>query len=167
MACTDPDALEAVRLTGHTRFLELLDPEHPDYAPSYFEVVKRIVAGGSPSPARPSLLTQAGNLAAAVGRAIADPRVVPDAVKLARLDACLACEYEKAGRCQLCTCYLAIKTALAAESCPDNPPRLARRELADSGGQPQIHALKIGDTGKAELETSLVSRCRVRGTALG
>lgn len=53
MACTDPQVHEAVRITGHSRLLEQLDPEHADYAPGLMDLVKRIVSGEIPFPSEP------------------------------------------------------------------------------------------------------------------
>src|SRR6185437_2924334 len=54
MACTDPNAIRAAELTGHRRFLELLDPDHPDYDPRYAPVVAAIAGVPESPPPVPS-----------------------------------------------------------------------------------------------------------------
>lgn len=50
-------------------------------------------------------------------------------VSLARREICCACErllpgpFFVARRCELCGCFAAAKTRLAAETCPANPPK--------------------------------------------
>lgn len=74
----------------------------------------------------PPLAEQAGNVLAAVGRAVASGFAHVDEVEHERrLAICNACDRwdAKHGRCTLCGCYTEIKTRLATERCPDNPPR--------------------------------------------
>lgn len=54
MSCTDPYAIEAARRTDHPRYLELLDPGHPDYDPRYGPVVRAIAEAPQSAPAAPS-----------------------------------------------------------------------------------------------------------------
>ena len=87
----------------------------------------RKVAGKPPE--YPSLATQAGNLAGAVGRVVkagvrGEPVKVTDEVHAARLSICQSCEFYDATRkrCTKCGCGGA-SFALATEALPADPPR--------------------------------------------
>jgi hypothetical protein len=76
----------------------------------------------------PSLATQAGNLAGAIGRAAGQflsggPVLVPPEERDKRWAQCMTCENLVNDRCNLCGCFFAKKIRLAQESCPDKPPR--------------------------------------------
>jgi hypothetical protein len=47
----------------------------------------------------------------------------PSHVAELRLDICSACEHNVDGQCTVCDCFIAAKTIIAREQCPDNPPR--------------------------------------------
>lgn len=132
-----------VSRTGHDRYRELTDPDHPDYHPGYVAIVQQEAARlrTEPEPALPGVVRQAVNAATAVGRALAAtasgaPVLASPAVRVARLAVCrngagLASQQITAGhcdqlrpsddRCAACGCYLggvAGKAALATEDCP-------------------------------------------------
>ena len=51
---TDSEALAlVVARTGHRRFLEQLDPAHPDYDPRYWPHVRRMAEEPPPEPSAP------------------------------------------------------------------------------------------------------------------
>lgn len=51
-------------------------------------------------------------------------RVLAPKEEMARREAiCRACPHYANEQCKLCTCFVGIKVMLAAESCPDDPPR--------------------------------------------
>ncbi|GAC1448281.1 MAG: hypothetical protein NVSMB9_31280 [Isosphaeraceae bacterium] len=135
-----PHAVEAARRTGHTRYLELCDPDHPDYAPGYLPLVESIALGvahvpPAPTPELPSVWTQAVNLAGSVITHVAAgmPRA-SDSIYEARLKVCATCpnllrpDWRCAGMTG-CGCYLKTKARWAEQSCP-----LGKWEaLADDG----------------------------------
>jgi len=47
-----------------------------------------------------------------------------------RLAICGPCRFNDHGQCRKCTCFLVLKVRLAAEECPDIPPRWKRLTLA-------------------------------------
>lgn len=68
------------------------------------------------------------NLAKAIFRTIryvlsGAPVMAPDEIFKERLDICRACPKNFQGQCQVCTCFIEIKTLFAGEKCPDQPPR--------------------------------------------
>jgi hypothetical protein len=90
-------------------------PDPADWVPS---------ADAPPPPAPPSLARQALNFAGAVARHVAHGMpTVDDAEKARRLAICRECEHFDAGRCRLCGCFMAIKSAMALEKCPHDPPK--------------------------------------------
>lgn len=125
MACTDPHAIEAARLTGHARFLDLCDPEHADYNPGYFPLVRQIATGepvSAPPVEAPRLITRVVNFAGAVVSHVAAglPTLGPEAVA-ARLAVCEApCPQRLPdGVCAGCGCHLREKARWADMDCPE------------------------------------------------
>lgn len=45
---------------------------------------------------------------------------------------CESCPFFDAGRCKICGCFLRLKTVIATESCPDNPPRWGAVEVTEN-----------------------------------
>lgn len=106
--------------TGHLRFCQLADPDDPAYSPA---MVARL---RGEAPSFPPLVTQAANLAAAVGRFVASGGEMTTAEERGRRIAiCQSneCGQYVAGRCAACGCRLSAKIASAAEHCPLDPPR--------------------------------------------
>lgn len=118
-----PTIRGAALVTGHRRWCELMDPDHPDYNPrvrdAYIRTTYRL-AGMTPAPADfPPLAQQAANLAGAVGRFIASGMATTTTEERARrLAICEGCEFFVGKRCQKCGCSLAAKVAMASEHCP-------------------------------------------------
>jgi hypothetical protein len=74
----------------------------------------------------PSLATRAGYLASAVVAAVASGgETVSPEERARRLAICASCEHFDAAaeRCRRCTCYMPLKTRLAAWHCPLDPPK--------------------------------------------
>ena len=55
-----------------------------------------------------------------------------DDVKASRLSVCRTCPHLVDGMCALCGCYVQLRAARAAMSCPDVPPRWDRRTVTDN-----------------------------------
>lgn len=108
-----PDAVKAAQLTGHRRYLELCDPDHPDYDAAYLPAVRRIARG-------PSLWARLRSFLAALWRHVRAGRPrTPFDVLSARLVACVACDrLTPADTCGACGCHVARKAAWATEDCP-------------------------------------------------
>jgi len=53
----------------------------------------------------------------------ARPEIAPDSVRRDRAARCAQCPHFQYGQCQVCTCFVAVKTLLATEKCPDKPAR--------------------------------------------
>ena len=51
------------------------------------------------------------------------PVIAPTDVQDERYAVCRACRWYLDGHCTVCTCFVSMKVALSAESCPENPPR--------------------------------------------
>ncbi len=76
--------------------------------------------------APPSLAARAGYLASAVVAAVASGgETVSPEERARRLAICESCEHFDAAaeRCRRCTCYMPLKTRLAAWHCPLDPPK--------------------------------------------
>lgn len=78
----------------------------------------------------PSLFQQAANAASAAGSALAsmargEPVIAPQEEQYRRMAICHACDKfdAKQGRCTLCGCYANLKTRIASEHCPLEPPK--------------------------------------------
>lgn len=56
MPCTDPDTLEYVRLTGHVKFLEQMDPASPLYDPRYGPIIRAVLARLTKRSRRPQTI---------------------------------------------------------------------------------------------------------------
>lgn len=54
------------------------------------------------------------------------PFFAPSAVVELRLDICAACEHYRDSQCTICHCFVAAKTIIAREECPDRPKRWSR-----------------------------------------
>ena len=54
------------------------------------------------------------------------PVMAPNEVFRERLDICNSCPKNLQGQCQVCTCFISIKTLFAGEKCPDQPSRWNR-----------------------------------------
>lgn len=52
--------------------------------------------------------------------------IVPANIKADRGSKCQACPQRKGYWCRLCKCLIYLKTSLATEQCPANPPRWLR-----------------------------------------
>ncbi len=100
---------------------------------------ERPIAARREEPSLPPLGRQIAGLAGAVGRAAVArgtgrPVVAPPEVIEARTAICRACDHYRAsdGRCggrkTGCGCFVAIKSTLASERCPLDPPRWGRYE---------------------------------------
>jgi len=97
----------------------------------WFSVHEEVNGRSSPKELEyPSFFQQATNAAHAVGSMIAsavhgDAITVPQEEQDRRLAICHACEFwdSKQSRCSLCGCYVALKTRLASQHCPDDPPK--------------------------------------------
>lgn len=118
------DLAEAIRIavdrTGHRRYSELLNPEHPDFNPAYEPIVRAIAEGQPPPVAPPSLLQRAANLAAATVQHVAAgfPQTAPD-LAAERLAICRACDKFRDGTCRLCGCNMAVKVTWREQRCPE------------------------------------------------
>jgi hypothetical protein len=75
-----------------------------------------------PPPAVAATVVRKVKVVAKVARSVAKG-FVPADVAAARLAICETCPNLAKGRCRLCGCFMAAKVRLAAESCPDAPPR--------------------------------------------
>jgi hypothetical protein len=76
----------------------------------------------APRPTAATTVVRAAKVAVKVARSVAKG-FVPADVAAARLAICQTCPNLAKGRCRLCGCFMAAKVRLAAESCPDAPPR--------------------------------------------
>ncbi len=68
----------------------------------------------------------AGNAARAAAGFVADGfRVVSEEEQERRMAICRGCEHfdPEHGRCRLCGCVAALKTRIASQHCPDDPPK--------------------------------------------
>lgn len=92
--------------------------------PRYREKFARQMREGSdrsprPETPRPSLARQARNFTRSVVRHVAAGMPKADeATKAARLAVCRECDQCQEGRCGACGCWLAVKAAMALETCP-------------------------------------------------
>lgn len=119
---TNSDALkEAARRLGFDPWsARLLNPQHPDYDPRYWEHVRQVAS----TPAQPSLATKAVNFGrAVVSHARAGFPTVDDAIYQARLDTCHACPNLVlpgwiCGGPKGCGCNLKLKARWAEQKCP-------------------------------------------------
>ena len=117
--------------TGASRWLALLDPDSPSYNPAYRANAMKRLGLIEPAGAYPPKLEQARNALEAVGRAIKaelDGRriTVDQAEHDRRLAICQEpCEHYDPcqGRCRKCGCKMSLKTRLATEHCPLDPPK--------------------------------------------
>ncbi len=116
-----PDAVIVAEKTGHTRFLDLCDPDNPAYNADYLPVVARIARGEDAPPVTPSLARRAAHFAGAVVQHVATgmKTLDADAVK-ARLAVCNApCDQRlPGGVCAGCGCNLKLKASWADQDCP-------------------------------------------------
>jgi hypothetical protein len=52
-------------------------------------------------------------------RLLEDPSIAPRRVSMLRMEICEACDrYTKASTCEICQCYMPIKTTMANMKCP-------------------------------------------------
>lgn len=49
-----PDAIKAAKITGHRRYMDLCDPDHPAWNPAYIPIVEAIAAGRAPTATIPT-----------------------------------------------------------------------------------------------------------------
>lgn len=113
-----------VARTGYRHYRKLVADDHPQREQWRQRMIA--VATGEHVKA-PPLLTQASNLAGALGRiavaAATGQTVFVDAAEAARrLDLCRACHHLVNGRCLVCGCNQ-LKLQLKTEHCPLDPPR--------------------------------------------
>lgn len=109
-----------VARTGHERFRDLCNPDHPAYNQGYVDYVMREAQG------MPPLSQQIVSGVKAIGRFVVGGfnRATPEE-RDARLAICRECDRYDAEqvRCRVCGCYLNEKTWLASESCPLPHPK--------------------------------------------
>jgi hypothetical protein len=109
-----------VERTKHKRYVGLCDESWPDHAYWRREMIR--MAAIEPNQF-PSLARQAGNFAAAMGRAGA-ALVTGKPVKVApdehdrRWGLCMTCPNLVNDKCKLCGCFFRAKIGLAQERCP-------------------------------------------------
>ena len=77
-------------------------------------------------------------LLAALSRAVRtfftdDPVLATPGVQSVRETRCLGCDKFKDDQCTLCTCVVALKTVMASETCPDNPPKWRKQTRFSTG----------------------------------
>jgi hypothetical protein len=121
------EALDSDALRDHPhrwRYAELCESSDEFKREGYRRIVVEMAGGES---SYPPLATQAGNLARAVGRAVANavtgqPVIVSAEEQARRLAICTSCpEYDPIQvRCRRCGCRSSIKARIASESCPLN-----------------------------------------------
>lgn len=123
---TDDQAIDrAVKKTGHARFRDLLDPTHADYNPSYWPLVRLLAGDVASFPPLTEQIANAARAAARVAKAIVkrETVIVSQEEQERRLAICETCDHFSESRCTLCGCCANLKTRIATEHCPDNPPR--------------------------------------------
>ena len=129
-----PDCIEAARITGHTPFLALGDPDNPGYNPAYLPLCGQIargepIANTSPAPLRTIEMAEAVNrpgffsrvvtfAGAAIDHAAGGFACVSQAEYDARLATCEPCEYRRNRECTVCTCAIGVKAWSRALDCP-------------------------------------------------
>src|SRR5262245_4476328 len=110
-----------VARTGHARYRDLCNPEHPAYNAAYIPIVLAM-ARAAESPSTPRVV---GNALGAAGRVVAavarGERVrVSSAVHAERLAICHQCEFNRLRptgvKCSRCGCG-ELKLSLATERC--------------------------------------------------
>jgi hypothetical protein len=92
---------------------------------------------GKPPQEYPSIVTQAGNLAKAVGRFVASGlKRVDEETYQERLAICRTCDQYDAAqkRCRLCGCKTTAKLRMASESCPLLEPKWSAVTSPSSDG---------------------------------
>jgi hypothetical protein len=123
-----------VAVTHHERYRALCAEENPDRQErdSYRALVLQMAEQFQPTAERaapepyPGLWTQLVSVAtAAAGFAASGFEMVDQAEHDRRLAICGACPHwdPSQGRCRKCGCVGRWKTAIAAQHCPDDPPR--------------------------------------------
>lgn len=130
-----PTIRGAALITGHRRWCEKMDPDHPDHDPRMRAAYIRTTAdlnglspadliAAAPTADFPPLAEQARNLAGAVVRFVASGLArSTDAEQARRMAICGGCDRFAGGRCRECGCSLAFKVAMAGEHCPLDPPK--------------------------------------------
>jgi hypothetical protein len=135
----DPAIVGLAQSSGHRRYCDLIDPEHPAYDPriaAQYAVLTYQALGLEPPPEAyplpgpklnpltghfPPLVSQARSLAAAVVKAVASggKQVSPEE-RDRRLAICGECEHFDAARlrCRKCACYMPLKVRVEALHCP-------------------------------------------------
>jgi hypothetical protein len=103
------------------RLCELIAAGREDYRIYVDEMTKAGADASEPSP--PTLTERIASLVGAIGTHVAAgmPRATTEQ-RAARLAICRGCENYDVGWCKACGCYLRIKTSLATERCPLDPP---------------------------------------------
>jgi hypothetical protein len=109
--------------TRHRRFCEHAAAGHAGYSALLRGEIEPTPV---PSARAPSLVARAGYLAeAAVAVVASGGKTVTHEEQARRMTICRACEYfdGAAQKCRRCTCYMPLKTRLAAMHCPLSPPK--------------------------------------------
>ncbi len=125
------EALEIiVDRNGHQRFRWLCSDDNPDaHQREGYRAIVISQATGKP-PIYPSLFQQATNLAHAAGSVVASAArgeavTVSGGEQNRRMMICKTCDKFDidSSRCRICGCFANLKTRLASQHCPDDPPK--------------------------------------------
>jgi hypothetical protein len=125
MKCLHCPVVDATHCQGElaSRLCDLTDAAHPDYRPSYAEVLRD---HASRAPQYPPLATQAANLARALWDwAVSGFSMASEEEQARRRAICFGCEHWDGGprRCSLCGCRTDQQIAMKSKHCPDTPAR--------------------------------------------
>lgn len=114
--------------TKHERYRWLCSEDNPDVVQRerYRFLVMQQASNGHHD--YPALRDQLGNAVSAMERVASafthgDQVMVDPAEQVRRLSICYRCEFFDGGRCRLCGCFANLKTRLATEHCPHDPPK--------------------------------------------
>jgi hypothetical protein len=125
----------------HIRFCYMADPQHPLYnrdiertlyiiintpnvsIKSTSEILDKSQSFPVKAEYTPDFLEKVKNVGGALGRFVKiGMKTVSEKTKQKRLSICQGCEYydKELMKCNVCGCYLEVKTKMASESCPLN-----------------------------------------------